>query len=207
MVPASKATDLPSISFPAGSPVYEEQLSNGRILGIETEDRRIVSVKPDSWGAKKGIREGGRIDRLSWTPVDGPNPEEPLRRPAFEGVLVVDGQTYYIPSEEIPRSSVGVHPSQLYASAGGLVLFLWTAALSPFLSRTGTLFATGLIAYGVVRTMEEYIRVDEAGQFGTDLSISQWISAIGIAIGLTIWLFAFLPKRPGENATSVAPGR
>ncbi|XZE46259.1 prolipoprotein diacylglyceryl transferase [Pirellulaceae bacterium SH467] len=200
-------TDLPSISFPAGSPVYEEQLSNGRILGIETEDRRIVSVKPDSWGAKKGIREGGRIDRLSWTPVDGPNPEEPLRRPAFEGVLVVDGQTYYIPSEEIPRSSVGVHPSQLYASAGGLVLFLWTAALSPFLSRTGTLFATGLIAYGVVRTMEEYIRVDEAGQFGTDLSISQWISAIGIAIGLTIWLFAFLPKRPGENATSVAPGR
>ncbi|XZE33113.1 prolipoprotein diacylglyceryl transferase [Pirellulaceae bacterium SH501] len=196
-------TNLPSISFPSGSPVYEEQLSSGRILGLKTEERQIVSVAPDSWSEKAGVRPGGTIERLSWTPVDGPRPDDPSRRPAFEGVLVVDGKTYYVPSEELPKSSMGVHPSQLYASVGGLVLFLWTMAFSPFLTRTGTLFATGLIAYGVIRSMEEYIRVDEGGQFGTELSISQWISAVGIAIGIAIWCYALSKGRPRPFGNSV----
>ena len=44
----------------------------------------------------------------------------------------------------------------------------------------------GLIWYGVLRNMEEWIRVDEAGQFGTSLSIAQWISLAAILLGVAI---------------------
>jgi phosphatidylglycerol:prolipoprotein diacylglycerol transferase len=118
--------------------------------------------------------------------------------------LVVEGKTYNIPSDELPRFSIGVHPSQIYASIGGLILFLWTSTLSPFLRRTGTLFATGLIAYGVVRSMEETIRVDESGQFGTELSISQWISILWIALGLALWCYAFCRRGISDIPVSSA---
>jgi phosphatidylglycerol:prolipoprotein diacylglycerol transferase len=43
-----------------------------------------------------------------------------------------------------------------------------------------------LIGYGISRILEEFIRVDESGQFGTSLSISQWISLVGILVGVVI---------------------
>jgi phosphatidylglycerol:prolipoprotein diacylglycerol transferase len=86
---------------------------------------------------------------------------------------------------------LGVHPSQIYASFGGLLLFLWTASLSNLIKRQGVIFASGLMAYGVIRILEEYIRVDEAGQFGTDLSISQWISIGAILVGALVVVVSY----------------
>jgi len=43
-----------------------------------------------------------------------------------------------------------------------------------------------LILYGMARFVIEWIRQDEAGQFGTDLTISQWgclgLLVIGVAL-------------------------
>jgi phosphatidylglycerol:prolipoprotein diacylglycerol transferase len=47
------------------------------------------------------------------------------------------------------------------------------------------------MAYGVIRILEEYIRVDEAGQFGTDLSISQWISIGAILVGALVVVVSY----------------
>jgi phosphatidylglycerol:prolipoprotein diacylglycerol transferase len=58
--------------------------------------------------------------------------------------------------------------------------------LAENVKKTGFVFGTGLIAYGVLRNMEEWIRVDEAGQFGTSLSIAQWISLAAILLGVAI---------------------
>jgi phosphatidylglycerol:prolipoprotein diacylglycerol transferase len=52
--------------------------------------------------------------------------------------------------------------------------------------------------YGVSRMIEEWIRIDEAGQFGTSLSIAQWISLGGIVAGLAI-LAIQLQKPPGRR--------
>jgi phosphatidylglycerol:prolipoprotein diacylglycerol transferase len=67
------------------------------------------------------------------------------------------------------------------------------------------IFASGLIAYGLVRTLEEYIRVDEAGQFGTELSIAQWISVVAVLIGVALWVRALVT--PTMTASSAVESK
>ena len=192
--------ELPAIAFPAGSPVYEEQLASGRLLGLEVDNRTIHKVAPGSWGESHGVKPGQRLDAMQAYVVDGPTRERPLTPPAFEMDVRIDGNYSRIPVAEMPPRAVPVHPSQIYASIGALLLFFWMMALSPFLQKTGSMFATGLIAYGFVRILEEYIRVDEAGQFGTELSISQWISLLGIALGISIAVYAANNRRLARSS-------
>jgi phosphatidylglycerol:prolipoprotein diacylglycerol transferase len=173
-------SSLPSISFPAGSAVYTDQLLSGRLVGLVVKDERIINIEKDSWADKNQIQPGQTITLMEPRQVDGPTHENPLAPPELDLLLKIDGKTFR--AHPLPNRSLGVHPSQIYASFGGLLLFLWTASLSNLIKRQGVIFASGLIAYGVIRILEEYIRVDEAGQFGTDLSISQWIS-IGAILG------------------------
>ena len=173
-------SSLPSISFPAGSAVYNDQLLSGRLVGLVVKDERIINIEKDSWADKNQIQPGQTITLMEPRQIDGPTHENPLAPPELDLLLKIDGKTFR--AHPLPHRSLGVHPSQIYASFGGLLLFLWTASLSNLIKRQGVIFASGLIAYGVIRILEEYIRVDEAGQFGTDLSISQWIS-IGAILG------------------------
>lgn len=191
--------DLPSIAFPKGSIVYDEQLSSGRLLGIEQSDGLIRSVAGSSWAASKGIEPGQSLQWLDRRMVRGATKEEPLRAPDLEAILAVNGKKLIAHPEDMPARSLRVHPSQVYAAIGGLILFLWTASLSPFLKRDSLVFATGLVFYGLVRIAEEIIRVDEAGQFGTTLSIAQWISIIGIAGGIVLWLRVWILSRTTEK--------
>ncbi|MFN7291603.1 MAG: diacylglyceryl transferase, partial [Pirellula sp.] len=62
----------------------------------------------------------------------------------------------------------------------------------------------GLIAYGFVRILEELIRVDEAGQFGTSLSIATWISLAGILGGIV--LLIYLRFQPASNKQGLTSG-
>ena len=74
----------------------------------------------------------------------------------------------------------------------------------------GHVFALGCILYSITRFTIEYLRNDELGQFGTSLTISQWVS-IGILItGLGV--LATLngrrdEKLSGTPATSVTANR
>ena len=49
----------------------------------------------------------------------------------------------------------------------------------------------GFAAYAILRFVLEMVRVDEAGQFGTVLTISQWVSVIVLllSIGGMIWVY------------------
>jgi phosphatidylglycerol:prolipoprotein diacylglycerol transferase len=142
---------------------------NGRLVGLVINDERIISVDKNSWADKNNIQPGQTITQIEPRQVSGPTPDNPLAHPELDLLMKVDGKT--MRAHPLPSRSLGVHPSQIYASFGGLLLFLWTASLSNLLKRQGLIFASGLMAYGVVRILEEYIRVDEAGQFGTELSI------------------------------------
>ena len=185
---------LPSISFPSGSAVYSDQLLNGRLVGLVINDERAISVDKNSWADKNNIQPGQTITQIEPRQVSGPTPDNPLAHPELDLLMKVDGKT--MRAHPLPSRSLGVHPSQIYASFGGLLLFLWTASLSNLLKRQGLIFASGLMAYGVVRILEEYIRVDEAGQFGTELSISQWISLGAILGGVLIVVARLLRSGP-----------
>ncbi len=184
-------TNLPSITFPSGSPAYMDQMESGKLFGLETESRptpadpqTIVQVRPDSWASANKIHLGQKLVSITEQMVDGPSRSNSLAAPAYEATVQVDNRQFQIAAGSLPKRSMPVHPSQVYAAISGLILCGWTLLFSTFAKRTGVVIGVGLIAYGVQRIIEEIIRVDEAGQFGTSLSIAQWISLCGIALGL-----------------------
>jgi phosphatidylglycerol:prolipoprotein diacylglycerol transferase len=196
---------LPAITFPPGSPAYMDQLEHGQLLGLRTQKRgadkaqQIESLDADGWGASRGLKAGQVLRKVDIF-VAPPSPDNPTAPPELEANLIVDERRLSVPSESFPKRSLPVHPSQIYASISGFLLCLWTLSIPHWEKRPGLVFGAGWVAYGIVRILEEIIRVDEQGVFGTPLSISQWVSALGIAAGLFIlfWTFryGFRPQAP-----------
>jgi phosphatidylglycerol:prolipoprotein diacylglycerol transferase len=98
-----------------------------------------------------------------------------------------------------------LHPTQIYSSLDGLVLFLLTSAYFHYRHRDGAVVALGALSYAVTRFAMEFLRGDEMGQFNTTLTISQWIS-IGIFLAGLVYL-AWLNRRPATTAppTGIRP--
>ncbi|MCA9069657.1 MAG: prolipoprotein diacylglyceryl transferase, partial [Planctomycetaceae bacterium] len=90
--------------------------------------------------------------------------------------------------------SMALHPSQIYSSINALVLAFLTATYFRYRNRDGAVLALGMLTYPITRFTIEYLRGDEMGQFGTSLTISQWVS-LGIFLGGWIYLF-WLSRRP-----------
>ncbi len=197
---------LPSISFPAGSPAYVDQMESGELFGMETEKKptqtgpqSILNVRPNSWASANNIQLGQKLVSIDGAIVERPTRSDPLSAPVFETTIRVDNRRFQLAASEVPTHSLPIHPSQIYAAVSGLVLCVWTYLFATIAKRTGVVIGVGLIAYGVQRIIEEIIRVDEAGQFGTSLSIAQWISMAGIVLGVGLVISA----RPKE--TKVGP--
>lgn len=200
-------TQLPSIAFPPGSPAYMDQLERGQLLGMRTrklgDAQEIESVDAQSWAASRGVQSGQFLKKVDVF-VMPPSPSRPTAPPELEASVVVDGSALGVPSQVFPRQSLPVHPSQIYAAISGLVLCLWTLSIGPWVQKPGLVFGAGLIGYGIIRILEEIIRVDELGVFGTPLSISQWVSVFGIAAGILILFWSlrigFRPQGSGSSA-------
>jgi phosphatidylglycerol:prolipoprotein diacylglycerol transferase len=82
----------------------------------------------------------------------------------------------------LPKVALPIHPTQIYSSINALILAIAIGLSYRFRRFDGQSFAYLLILYGITRFIIEWIRVDEPGQFGTELSISQW-GCIGLLIG------------------------
>jgi phosphatidylglycerol:prolipoprotein diacylglycerol transferase len=176
-----------------------EQLESGRILGLVTENGVVKKVASPSWAEKNGVQPNATFGGVQARLVGGPTPTEPFAHPQFDAVVNLDGKMRVVSSGDLPEKAIPVHPSQVYASIGGLILFLWTMSLGSLLSRAGYLFSLGLIAYGFVRILEELIRVDEGGQFGTSLSIATWISLAGILGGIVLLISVRSKSMPDKQ--------
>jgi phosphatidylglycerol:prolipoprotein diacylglycerol transferase len=184
---------LPSITFPSGSPAYMDQLATGKLLGMVTnkepspaEPEAIRAVLPNSWASQNKIEVGQTLNRVSQEMVGGITKENPLSPPVFDASVQINGRTTIVPSTSVPSQSLAVHPSQIYAAISGLLLCAWTFLLSERSKRPGVVFGSGIIGYGIFRIIEEFIRVDEAGLFGTPFSIAQWISIAAILLGAVV---------------------
>ncbi len=95
-----------------------------------------------------------------------------------------------------------LHPTQLYSSLNGLVLACLTSAWFTKRKHFGEISALGLFAYPVTRFLLEILRGDELGQFGTRLTISQWVSFGMFLLGVLLMLWVKRYGKPAEVATT-----
>jgi len=204
---------LPSIKFPRGAPAYMDQLASGRLLGIHTQKGSrdplaVRSVDAGSWAENNGVHAGDTIDSLQVgvLPIPPAQQAKLVREhtpPEFEALLTSNRSRTVI--RDLPLKSLPVHPSQLYASMTAFLLCFWSLSIPRWVQRTGLVFGSGWLAYGLLRFLEEIVRVDEGGQFGTDLSIAQWVSMVGIVFGaiLTIYSLSRSTPRPQSELGNI----
>ncbi len=194
--------NLPAIHFPVGSGPYYSQLESGALLGIELSDARIPPgtigrIRPDSLAEQADWRVGQRVDEILWGDTGEPR-RSATSPPLLRADVTVDGRTTTLLPSELPTESLPTHPSQLYASFNALLLCLLVWQLQPLPSRDGVAFFVAILLYAVSRFLLEWVRSDEAGQLGTQLTISQLIalgSGVVAAIAL-VWLY----RRPVGRA-------
>ena len=101
-----------------------------------------------------------------------------------------DGNQFFVPMSALPTRSARTHPTQIYSALNALLLcmvlwYFWT------LNRNdGQVFALMLILYPIGRFLMEIVRQDEAGQFGTGLTISQLVSLVMLLAGFAMFALA-----------------
>ena len=195
---------LPSIQFPAGSPPYMEQVYTGELIGAKLStipgksgSRSLVQSVTDPNGSASRMQlQAGEIVHFD----SFPNLKSPASPPQIEAVtdLPIRSRT------ALPPWSLPVHPSQIYSTIDAGILAGLVAAIPLLYRRRGYVFGVALVLYGFSRILEEIIRVDEAGQFGTLLSIGQWVSVLGIAAGLLILIVQTFRSKLQKNPPNLA---
>lgn len=195
-----------AIEFPPTSVVYKEQLSSGELLGINADpiSHRIQSVGEGTLASQAGIQAGSTLQALQTTPQPNPPlsiPSSDLRR----GVTaVVDGESYDWSVEQLPELALPVYAAQVLSSVSSLGLCLMLCGLSLVVTREGAIMMIGCASYAVLRFVLEIVRVDEGGQFGTNLSISQWVSLVVFSLSIVGLIYVYFRKSP-ENSIQTQP--
>ncbi len=203
-----------STCFPRGTAPWVDQLEQGTLLGI-------TPVAPAD---SEGIRTAGQVLSASPAAGLGLQPGDRYAIPVPDPVRLAAANRYpelarqleikvatdrlgvvELPLTEAPDQSLGVHPTQIYSAieAGLLCLLLWL--LHGRRQFAGQIFATLMVVHPVSRFLLEIIRADEAGVFGTDLTISQWFSIGMLTAGIALYLtlagrrLASIPARDPAN--------
>lgn len=205
--------NLLSAEFPPNSSVYMDQMASGEMIGITakpvghsaTRDGKksrqntpwlVESVAPGSLAEQAGIEPGQAVSFVLDPGFEHlASPKIPAED-ALPGLAVVRGGDLVarFSPDQLPARAAPVWATQIISSVVAAVMLVVLLLLEQALRRggwhaDGILMLSGFIAYAVLRMVLEWVRVDEAGQFGTSLSISQWVSlgvilASGIALAL-----------------------
>ncbi|MGE0607624.1 MAG: prolipoprotein diacylglyceryl transferase family protein [Pirellulales bacterium] len=219
------ACELPwAVTFPPGSPPFMRQMEQGQVdieglelKGVSQRDKNamppIVSgVRPGSPAEQQGFKAGDRITAINGLHVDRIEDarSELAYRVKAGGELVVYvsgvGQPRrWQPASPEPRSGP-VHPTQLYSFIDGMVICLFLLAWWPYRRRDGEITAWLLTLYPITRFLMEWVRTDEFGQFGTSLTISQYVSLLILAGAGLVWCRVLLRPK-GSVYDNPPPGR
>ena len=206
--------DLWGVQFPAGSPPYMRHLDQGLLFadplrerGIEADfDLRfgftwngaVTSIEPNSVGALSGLSRGDKIT-IDMRLLDGALGEYFKKQLIGETAFLIKGKDGVVDSVtvgEMPARSLKVYPAQIYSSINGGLLCLLLWAYFPYRKRDGQVLALVFILYPISRFLLEWVRSDELGQLGTQLTISQFFSILTIMFGLGLWTFTHIRKQP-----------
>jgi phosphatidylglycerol:prolipoprotein diacylglycerol transferase len=202
---ADVALTFPACSPPyiqqAGVPPYTEHKGEGWRSGIWLEERagEIVAayIAPAGPAAEAGLNAGDKLVRINGavpTSLDDARKRLSAGSGSYE-VELADGRILRWAAPSGPPRSVPIHATQLYAAIDGglLALFLWL--YYPFRRRDGEVFALLITLHPVSRFLLEMIRSDEGGQFGTVLTISQWLSIAILAGAAMLWWYILRQPR------------
>ena len=199
---------LPAIEFPAGSGAYMQQLHSGQLFGLDTES---IPNEPGAYrvtnpgngiGNDLGIGTGETI-QITATPISD-------RLRYLVGTARADAAVVEIFGDRIGRAELsvkdlrlrsrGVHPTQIYSSINAFVLCLFLWFYWHVRRNDGEVMGLMLILYPISRFVLELIRNDESGQFGTELTISQWVSMLTIACGIGLFAYARMFGKKGRDS-------
>ncbi len=95
----------------------------------------------------------------------------------LEKAITIDGTTY-----------IQVQPTFLYESFGNILLVLIMLLLWKKRKTPGMIFCTYFIGYGIIRFIVEGIRTDQLFLWGTQIPVSQALSAVLVSGGLILLL-------------------
>ena len=203
---------LPSIQFPHGSLPYFSQVERGQLLGLRLASQQLPSVvdsvSAGSPAESVGIKSGDQVRNIIPHVLE----VNPQSSPASPPPLAVEVQTtkgnLWLSPKDLPAKSLPVHPSQIYSSVDAFLLCILTWFLQPLATRRGTVLFSGITLYALSRFLLEWIRTDEKGQFGTQLTIAQWIAIVSGIVSLlglvyVLWMPRSISNTRVENQTSL----
>lgn len=176
---------------------YQHQLSQGLLHGIRISQQPsgelvVAAVREGSAAEASGITAGTIIRRLNGEPMRDFLQLQLafLRQPTEIAIETASGARYRWQVERLPETSLPVYPTQLYSSLNAFLLAAWLWQLYPFRRRDGQIFALTIGCEAITRFLLEMIRDDEAGWWGTPLTISQLVSLplLLLAIGLLVFI-------------------
>jgi phosphatidylglycerol---prolipoprotein diacylglyceryl transferase len=185
-----------ALRFPAASPPYIHQTGGfGWKSGVwlERDGSRIVAayVAPDGSAHQSGLRRGDEVLRINGadvTSLEQARQRLADSRGAYE-IQTAGGDVFRWSDVRGPAASVPVHPTQLYSALDAALLAALLWFYYPFRRRDGEVFALLITLHPVSRFLLERIRDDEAGQFETELTISQWLSLAILAAAAALWWY------------------
>jgi phosphatidylglycerol---prolipoprotein diacylglyceryl transferase len=194
------------------SPAYQAQLNRGQLHGFKlsddgkTEPCVVLAVTADSAAERAGLKTGDQItyingERITMTRDAAATIENAFfdARPLV--IRLKDRPSVTVPAiESPPEWSCPVQPSQPLSTIDALILCLLLLAYDPFRRRDGELFALMLSIYPITRFLIEGLRSDEAGAFGTSMSIGQCVSLMLLACAAGLWFYIL--RRPQGLAFS-----
>lgn len=196
-----------ALHFPNGSAVYRDQLGTGELLGMKVNpvSREIESVREGSLASDSDIVAGGDVEEISddMTTLDSAPRDIPKEDVILGVTATIDGRRYRWAADELPDRALPVQPAQLISSVSSLLLCFGLCFASTLFRREGTVMMLGFAAYAVLRYVLEMVRVDEGGQFGTSLSISQWVSVVVLSLSIAglVWVY----RRPAAPSILTQP--
>lgn len=197
-----------ALHFPPGSPVYSRQLESGELIGVEIENQRITRVVPKSLADQAGIQVGSRAVRMQLTlppPAEqSSTAEDDTSRSGVQ--WIVDDQPIEWTADQLPPFALAVLPAQIISSLSGLAICIFLLTLAKIAKNLpdGVLSAVGIATYAVARFGEEIVRIDEPGQFGTELSISQWVSIIAFPLAIAGIFYLYWKRKRLQSLLSAA---
>ncbi len=190
------------ITFPAESPPYQDQRHKGLLQGIaigqsEAGLPTVAAIDPHGPAADSGLKVGDVILHINKEPVL--SAAGALRMlESVQGEIDIDRAGGEPVHWNLPPRSLPVYPTQIYSSinAALLALLLWMAY--PFRPRDGFIIALLLTIYPMTRFLLEVIRTDEPGRWGTQLTISQFVSLGIVVLSLAVWVLVM--RQPPQLA-------
>ncbi len=147
----------------------------------DSTDEIVVTVREPAPGGPSGAKGNG--EEHNEAVIDG--------APGQPAPEVKDDPKVYRWKIEPPRVPLAVHPTQLYSSMNSLLICLFLLAVAPYCRRDGQVWAALLTIYPVTRFLLEIIRKDEPEIFGTQMSISQNVSLVLLAVAAVLWIYTW----------------